>query len=511
MAWNRWLGFVLLLGCFAWMGCSAERSRGGSDDPEEVLADRDEDGVPDTEDNCPDLPNPAQTAAEGLRCAEAPADQDGDGVPDAEDNCPDVINLDQVDADGDGLGDACDEPPPPDEPCLALSVEGEISMLGFLGGVTTQELTIRSCALTAELELTSAELLDNDDDEVFFLDILPVELREGSLRLLPGESVTLVLNYAPFMLGTNAAAFQLRSNDPVQPEVTIPIRGECVESVCPTAVAKARLSDTSPWLVDLDAEVGQTIYLSGEDSTDPDDPSPTGIQGYEWAILERPEGSVAALSPSARIVAPELTFDLPGVYRVELRVYDSIGVPSCLTAGIRIEVKEPRLRFSLVWDTPNDPDQQDTGVDRGADLDLHLLYLQPGATWNASPWDCYWLNREPDWGGAADRLGDPLMELEDRDGAGPEIISILAPLPGRYAVGVYYFEDAGFGGSLPRLSVSMSGAVLAEIGQDEPGPATEVELMEGDFWHALTLMVNPGGQLSIERVNRISNGFPANP
>ena len=36
-------------------------------------------------------------------------DGDDDGVPDDEDNCPDVFNPDQRDADQDGTGDACDE------------------------------------------------------------------------------------------------------------------------------------------------------------------------------------------------------------------------------------------------------------------------------------------------------------------------------------------------------------------------------------------------------------------
>jgi hypothetical protein len=35
-------------------------------------------------------------------------DRDGDGVPDAEDNCPDVRNPDQIDGDGDHRGAACD-------------------------------------------------------------------------------------------------------------------------------------------------------------------------------------------------------------------------------------------------------------------------------------------------------------------------------------------------------------------------------------------------------------------
>jgi hypothetical protein len=34
-----------------------------------------------------------------------------DGVPDSTDNCPGVPNPDQIDSDGDGVGDACDDCP----------------------------------------------------------------------------------------------------------------------------------------------------------------------------------------------------------------------------------------------------------------------------------------------------------------------------------------------------------------------------------------------------------------
>jgi len=43
----------------------------------------------------------------------APPDTDGDGVPDGQDNCPQVPNGDQADSDGDGLGDACEPAPEP--------------------------------------------------------------------------------------------------------------------------------------------------------------------------------------------------------------------------------------------------------------------------------------------------------------------------------------------------------------------------------------------------------------
>jgi len=58
--------------------------------------DADGDGIPDDQDNCPDIANPDQT------------DSDVDGIGDACDRCPTVYNTDQTDSDADGIGDACD-------------------------------------------------------------------------------------------------------------------------------------------------------------------------------------------------------------------------------------------------------------------------------------------------------------------------------------------------------------------------------------------------------------------
>ncbi|UCE17254.1 MAG: MBL fold metallo-hydrolase [Gemmatimonadota bacterium] len=63
---------------------------------EPASVDRDEDGVLDTEDNCPDDYNPEQ------------GDADGDALGDICDNCPDDINPEQMDGDGDEIGDVCD-------------------------------------------------------------------------------------------------------------------------------------------------------------------------------------------------------------------------------------------------------------------------------------------------------------------------------------------------------------------------------------------------------------------
>jgi hypothetical protein len=77
----------------------------------ELTLDADADGVTDSADNCPSVPNADQINSDGAddggdACDD---DDDNDGIPDDNpDNCRTVPNTDQTDSDGDGVGDICD-------------------------------------------------------------------------------------------------------------------------------------------------------------------------------------------------------------------------------------------------------------------------------------------------------------------------------------------------------------------------------------------------------------------
>lgn len=71
--------------------------------------DTDRDGVPDTQDNCPNDSNTDQLDADrDAQGDECDADIDGDGHANEQDNCPSTYNPTQSDIDADTYGDNCD-------------------------------------------------------------------------------------------------------------------------------------------------------------------------------------------------------------------------------------------------------------------------------------------------------------------------------------------------------------------------------------------------------------------
>ena len=73
-----------------------------------VPADTDNDGIPDTRDNCVSVTNSEQEDVDANGLGDLCQDFDKDGVANFDDNCENDPNANQRDTDGDGKGDACD-------------------------------------------------------------------------------------------------------------------------------------------------------------------------------------------------------------------------------------------------------------------------------------------------------------------------------------------------------------------------------------------------------------------
>ena len=165
----------------------------------------------------------------------------------------------------------------------------------------------------------------------------------------------------------------------------------------------------------------------------------------------------------------------------------SLPQKSCAEVSV---VPEDAIHVELTWHTAADANEQDTGPDAGSDLDLHLGHAYAkqadvdgdGAPdpWFSNPFDAFWFNPGPNWGGWASSADDPRLDLDDTDGAGPENMNLGAPegttqQPVAYDVGVHYWHDHGFGPSTATVRIWIDGVLVAMLGPQPMQPL--------DMWH----------------------------
>lgn len=177
---------------------------------------------------------------------------------------------------------------------------------------------------------------------------------------------------------------------------------------------------------------------------------------WEWAI-HSPSGQQTLFEPDVETTT--FVADEVGYYSVSLRESDA---DECWSEyGHTLVATRPTegLLIELTWITPHDPNEADVGFGSGSDLDLHLLH--PSGCWEDDRWDCHFRAREPDWGEPGPS-GDPRLEIEDTNGAGPELI-VLGELESlTYRIGVHYYNDHGYGESTARIRVFLGAALLWE-------------------------------------------------
>ncbi|MBU1433237.1 hypothetical protein KKF91_22110, partial [Myxococcota bacterium] len=249
---------------------------------------------------------------------------------------------------------------------------------------------------------------------------------------------------------------------------------------------------------------------------------PQGLEDvarWEWVVLDRPQGSTSVpmerfndpshpenggaqdnpATPNARFYV-----DLIGAYDIGLFVthVEGLTAPSERCDGAYIVHITTRagdgLHFQLTWNTPDDLDQSDQ---EGVDLDIHLRHPQ-GASWSVAPHDCFYQNRNPDWGPVGE-AGDPSLDIDDINGAGPENITLPSPEAniGAYHLGVEVY-NAALGLGLPevettaRMRVHLDGLVL--------GDWTRTLNQSRSFWEILSLEWR-GDRADIEEIDVVTS------
>lgn len=269
-------------------------------------------------------------------CGDLDGDADGDLVCQANDNCPDVPNADQADGDGDGVGDLCDN-------CALVANPGQADADADQLGDACEPPPIAVAGDPQTVHLDALVTLDGSGSS-------------DPAGLLPLAYAWRVASAPP------GAAFELSNPATVSPTFQSRDAGDFViELVVSNAAGRPSLPGTvtistanSVPIADAGPDqfltvLGTAVTLDGSQSFDADGDA----LSYQWTILEKPAGSLAAIVEAADPAHPTLVADAYGTYLVQLVVSDywSFGLPDVVAIGFE-----------------NLPPVADAGVSRSVDV-----------------------------------------------------------------------------------------------------------------------------------------------
>jgi len=350
--------------------------------------DRDTDGVVDSKDNCPDMPNPTQADADGDGIGDAcdlavsVPDTDGDSIADADDNCPTVANTDQRDTDHDGLGDACD---PDDDNDGVVDANDPEPLNSFVpdpdqDGVWTES---DNCPAVA-----NPDQLDSDKDGVG-------DACDGDMD---GDGISNKLDNCS--------------------KVSNPTQADCdangIGDACDTCSSRLTIAKPLP-----NASLpGRVFQVAGD----------TGSLNLSSLII-RTQSVVSGRQFDQTVAVASNSFSSPnlilnaGQNQVSAHSCNCASTPVVVTAN----VAPADILVTLTWDQPN------------TDLDLYVY--EPTGN-NAV---CYFDANCATPGGAA--ASGAVLDTDNTKGYGPENYSLSVAagntlLPGTYRVRAHYFDGA---------------------------------------------------------------------
>jgi hypothetical protein len=305
--------------------------------------------------------------------------------------------------------------------------------------------------------------------------------------LAADSELTLRTTFAPDAEGRYEARIRILSSDPVNPELDVPLLGLGVEG--PTCVARVKSVNGIPVTGQPAIEPLDDVVITLEDSASP---SPTGsIVSHRWEILERAAGSTVVLSnpngaDSQFLFANRRGVDVAGRFVLVGTVTDDLGTDSVNQCLLEFDVvPSESFLVQLTWATPTgDMDIHVTKREESGERRYCVTSLGAGNNTVDPPMSqcsnnlsCYFgscranNSNFPEWDGVPGRTsGDPVLDIDDLSGFGPENINVDSITSGSYAFGATYFS-----GSVPApmtMRLFLFGRLAAEW----------VETVDREFW-----------------------------
>jgi hypothetical protein len=378
-------------------------------------------------------------------------------------------------------------------PCVLLTPKS-LNFGGKIVGTKSElPLQITSCG-DAPLKISGIYLDEENpaSDYTLILDgVVGIDPEKGIDPLAPlvlgvNETIEVLVQYVPDVISPldadnkpipDVGVVVLETNS-FEPKIEVDIIGTGVDISCPVAIAS----------VDEGEEVipQTTLHLKGDASYSP--VSGVSVKLWLWSV-QQPVGSASNFIPSSTFTNPVFEVNAAGLYTFQLIVTDTTNTDSCEPAILPIIViPDEAIHVELLWDTPSDTDSTDEGEGNGTDLDLHFAHPfgngpdldldGVGDPWFDTTFDCFWFNKEPNWGTFSPDVDDnPSLDRDDIDGWGPENLNINIPEEGAtYRIGIHYWDAHSFGETIATVKVYIYGELETTI--------SDVPMNEHDMWFA---------------------------
>ena len=312
---------------------------------------------------------------------------------------------------------------PPDDGTPAIQVDPAYVDFGIVpAGESSASVITMSSVGSVSLNVTAMQV--GEGRETFTL----LEPLIGTYE--PDDSVELTITYNSDGSETTGV-LQILSNDPDHPNTSVPLLAHAEEQIDTGDTGEEPPPLSQPVAVcSVDPNEILAIHESadwiGSSSYDPDG----SIMSYSWTLYSAPAGATSTM-PGGTANRRGFTPDVAGEYVGELIVTDNDGLVSEPCYTTLVATAGDGLWVETFWTYSGD------------DMDLHLL--DDGGILTTSS-DCYFaictwggLN----WGssGAAD---DPILDLDDIPGTGPENINIDSPARGTYTVYVHDYPGSSY-------------------------------------------------------------------